>query len=103
MSDANEFEDAITRALDRKPEVVVPADFAAKVRASLPAQTKVRAQRSVGRIAAGVATVGLVVALCWLAPHTRPSFGSVAFDLEMVLVVELMGVAAWLGMRRSDG
>jgi len=26
-----------------------------------------------------------------------------AFDLEMVLVVELMGVAAWLGMRRSDG
>ena len=25
MSDANEFEGAITRALDRKPEVVVPA------------------------------------------------------------------------------
>ena len=103
MSDANEFEAAITRALDRKPEVVVPADFAAKVRAALPAQPKVRAQRSVGRIAAGVAAVGLVLALCWLAPHVRPSFGSMAFDLEMVLVVELMGVAAWLGMRRSDG
>ena len=103
MSDANEFEAAITRALDRKPEVVVPADFAAKVRAALPAQPKVRAQRSVGRIAAGVAAVGLVLALCWLAPHARPSFGSMAFDLEMVLVVELMGVAAWLGMRRSDG
>ena len=67
MSDANEFEDAITRALDRKPEVRVPADFAAKVRASLPAQPKVRAQRSVGRMAAGVGTAGLVVALCcWL-------------------------------------
>jgi hypothetical protein len=103
MSDANEFEAAITRALDRKPEVVVPMDFAVKVRASLPAQPKVRAQRSVGRLAAGVATVGLVLALCWLAPHARPSFGSMAFDLEMVLVVELMGVAAWLGMRRSDG
>jgi hypothetical protein len=103
MSDANEFEAAITRALDRKPEVVVPADFASKVRASLPARPKVRTQRSVGRMAAGVATVGLVVALCWLAPHARPSFGSMAFDLEMVLVVELMGVAAWLGMRRSDG
>jgi len=50
-----------------------------------------------------VATVGLVLALGWLAPHARPSFGSVAFDLEMVLVVELMGVAAWLGTRRSDG
>jgi len=45
----------------------------------------------------------LVLALCWLAPHARPNFGSVAFDLEMVLVVELMGVAAWLGMRSSDG
>ncbi len=103
MSDANEFEDAITRALDRKPEVVVPADFAAKVRAALPAQPKVRMRRSVGPRVAAVAAVGLVAALCVLAPHARPSFASVAFDLEMVLVVELMGVAAWLGMRRSDG
>jgi hypothetical protein len=44
-----------------------------------------------------------MLGLCWLAPHARPSFESMAFDLEMVLVVELMGVAAWLGMRRSDG
>jgi hypothetical protein len=103
MSEANEFEDAITRALDRKPEFTVPADFAAKVRAALPAQPKVRAQRSVGRIAAGVATVGLVLALCVLAPHARPGIQNMAFGMEMVLVVELVGVAAWLGMRRSDG
>jgi hypothetical protein len=103
MSDVNEFEAAITRALDRKPEVVVPVDFAARVRASLPAQPKVNARRSVGREVGMVATAGLVLALCWLAPHARPSFESVAFDLEMVLVVELMGVAAWLGTRRSDG
>ena len=103
MSDANEFEAAITRALDRKPEVAVPADFAAKVRAALPAQPKVRARRSVGRITAGVGAGGLVLALCWLAPHARPGIQNMAFGLEMVLVVELMGVAAWLGMRRSDG
>jgi len=103
MSDANEFEAGITRALDRKPEVVVPADFAARVRAALPAQPKVRTERSVGRIAAGVATVGLVLALCVLAPHARPGVQNMAFALEMVLVVELVGVAAWLGMRRSDG
>jgi len=101
MSDANEFEAGITRALDRKPEVVVPADFAARVRAALPAQPKVRTERSVGRIAAGVATVGLVLALCVLAPHARPGVQNMAFALEMVLVVELVGVAAWLGMRRS--
>ena len=103
MSDASEFEGAITRALDRRPEVAVPADFAAKVRAALPARPKVRQRRSVGLTAAGVAAVGLVLALCWLAPHARPNFESMAFDLEMVLVVELVGVAAWLGMRRSDG
>jgi hypothetical protein len=103
MSNANEFEAAITRALDRKPEVAVPVDFAARVRAKLPAQPKVKARRSVGREVAMVATAGLLLALCVLAPHARPSFESVAFDLEMVLVVELMGVAAWLGTRRSDG
>ena len=103
MSDANELEAAITRALDRKPEVRIPVDFAARVRAALPAQPKVRAQRSVGRIAAGVATVGLVLALCVLAPHARPGIQNMAFGMEMVLVVELVGVAAWLGMRRSDG
>ncbi len=104
MSDEERMDEAaITRALERQPEVVVPVDFAAKVRAALPAQSKVRARRSVGRMVAAAAAAGLVLALCWLAPHARPSFGSVAFDLEMVMVVELAGVAAWLGMRRSDG
>jgi hypothetical protein len=104
MSDEERMVDAaITRALERQPEVVVPEGFAARVRASLPARTKVRERRSVGRTAATVAGVGLVLALCWLAPHARPSFGSLAFDLEMVLLLELAGVAAWLGTRRSDG
>ena len=97
------LEAAITRALERQPEVVVPAEFAARVRAALPARAKVRARRSVGRTAAMAAGVGLMLALCLLAPHARPSFGSLAFDLEMVLLVELAGVAAWLGTRRSDG
>lgn len=104
MSDEERMiEAAITRALERQPEVVVPMDFAAKVRAALPARPKVRERRSVAGVAAGVAAVGLLLALCLLAPHARPSFESVAFDLEMVLVVELVGVAAWLGTRRSDG
>jgi ferric-dicitrate binding protein FerR (iron transport regulator) len=104
MSDQDRMDEAaITRVLERQPEVRIPVDFAAKVRAALPAQSKVRVRRSVGRGVAAVAAVGLVLALCWLAPHARPSFESMAFDLEMVLVVELMGVAAWLGTRRSDG
>ncbi len=102
MKDDAVMEAAITRALERQPEVVVPEDFAARVRASLPAQPKARARRSVGRIAGTAAAAGLIVALCWLAPHTQPSFASVAFDMEMLLLVELAGVAAWLAMRPHD-
>ena len=102
MQDDLALETAITRALERAPEVMVPGDFAARVRAALPAQPKVRARRSVGRIAGTAAAAGLIVGLCWLAPHARPSFESVAFDMEMLMLAELAGVAAWLAMRRQD-
>ena len=103
MRDDALLEVAITRALEEPPSVAVPVDFAARVRASLPTRPRVRARRSVGGMAAAAAAGGLVVALYWLAPHARASFASLAFDVEMVMVVELAGVAAWLGMRRSDG
>jgi hypothetical protein len=93
---------AITRALEQQPRVVIPADFAARVRASLPAQPKMRERRSVARIAATAAVAGLIVGLYWLAPHARPSFESVAFDMELLMLCELAGVAAWLSMRRDD-
>ena len=104
-TDEKEFEAAITRALEQQPSVTVPMDFAARVKAALPVQPKTRARRfagrSLGQMAATVAGAGLVVALCLLAPHVRPSFDSVAFDMEMVLLLELAGVAAWLGTARS--
>jgi len=104
-TDEKEFEAAITRALEQPPSAAVPMDFAARVKAALPAQPKARARRfagrSVGQTAATIAAVGLVAALCLLAPHARPSFESVAFDMEMVLLVELAGVAAWLGTARG--
>jgi hypothetical protein len=100
-----QFEAAIARALEQQPGVTIPADFAARVRASLPSRPRAREPRfaahSVGQLAAAVAAAGLVVALCLLAPHVRPSFVSVAFDMEMVLLVELCGVTAWLATVRS--
>ena len=102
MKDDVALEAAITRALERHPEVVVPGDFAVRVRASLPARPKVRVRRSVGRMAGTAAAAGLIVGLCWLAPHARPSFESIAFDMEMLMLAELAGVAAWLAMRRHD-
>ena len=96
------FEAAITRALERQPEVMIPAGFAARVRASLPAQPTVRARRSMGQIAALAGAAALVVALCWLAPHARPSFENGVFDMELLMMAELAGVAAWLAMRRGN-
>jgi hypothetical protein len=100
MSDDVVLDAAITRALERQLEVMIPTGFAARVRASLPPQPMVRERRSAGRIAATAAAAGLIVGLCWLAPHARPSFESVAFDMEMLMLIELAGVAAWLAMRR---
>ena len=101
MKDEAVLETAITRALEHQPNVVIPADFAARVRASLPAQPKMRERRSVGKMAAAAAAAGLVVGLCWLAPHAQPSFESLAFDMEMLMLVELACVSAWLAMRRT--
>jgi hypothetical protein len=105
MTEETVLEAEITRALEQKPRVAVAMDFAARVRASLPAQPPVRARRIAGRsvaqTAAMVAAVGLVAALCVLVPHARPSFESVGFDLEMMLFVELAGVTAWLAGTRA--
>ena len=95
------LEAAITRVLEARPKVAVPTGFAARVMASLPAQPKVREQRSAGKMAAGAAMAGLVVGLYCLAPHAQPSFASLAFDMEMLMLVELACVSAWLATRRT--
>ena len=95
-------DEAITRALEAQPVVVIPEGFAARVMGSLPAQPMVKERRSVAKIAATAGVAALIVGLCWLAPHVRPSFGSVAFDMEMLMLCELAGVAAWLSVRRHD-
>jgi hypothetical protein len=93
------FEAAVTRALEQAPVVAVPEGFAARVRAALPEPPKARVRRDVRMAAAAWAVAGLLVALCVLAPHARPSFESVAFDMEMLLLVELAGVGAWMAGR----
>jgi hypothetical protein len=101
MKDDAAVEAMMTRALERQPAVVVPEDFAAKMRAALPMQRRVRERRSAGRIVAFVGAAVLMVALCVLAPYARPSFENVAFDLELLMVAEMAAVAAWLAMRRD--
>ena len=98
----NEQEAAVTHALELRREPEVPMDFAARVMHSLPAQPtpqpKVRVSRTVGLVAAAILTLAVFA----LAPHATPNFTSLTFDLELVLLAELAGIAYWLGSRPGN-
>jgi AhpD family alkylhydroperoxidase len=92
----------LTMALDAKPEVAIPADFAAQVAAGLPMELParqekriaVRTQRHWGVISAmAVALVVLVV--CFLGP--KPGNSWVGGVFVMLVASEFAGLALWLG------
>jgi hypothetical protein len=96
------LEASLTRALEHAPAIAVPADFAARVRASLPAQPRTQSRPSAARMAATGAASAALLALCLLAPHAAPNFQSMSFDMELALLGELAVVAAWLAIRRGS-
>ena len=90
----------VTLALDAKTEVEIPADFAARVAAELPArqekQIAVHTPRHWGLISAmAVALVVLVV--CFLGP--KPANSWVGQVFVMLVASEIAGLALWLGPR----
>ena len=95
------FESRLTAALERREEVAIPADFAARIAAQLPVLQPVRRRIHAGRTIGILAAIVCVLALAWLAPHTAPSFTSVAFDVELLLFVQLACIAAWFTTRRE--
>jgi hypothetical protein len=95
-ADNNALDAAIVRSLEQPPEVAIPADFAARVRAALPTQAPRRRPASAGRIAAMVATAVSIVAVFALAAHAQPSFSSIHFDIELLLIAELAVILPWL-------
>jgi hypothetical protein len=100
-SQDSNFDAMMTRALERREDVAVPADFVVRVAAALPApkprRNPMRVGRATGLVAAGV----LGVALFALAPHAAPTFANWAFDFELVVIGELAGIAYWLTVRRE--
>jgi hypothetical protein len=96
------IEAAVVRALEAQPEVVVPVAFAARVGAALPERRPTTRRVSAGRHAGIAAVVVLVAAVFCIAPHTAPSFTSLAFDVEMLLLLELAGIVAWLTNLRRE-
>ena len=104
------FEAAITRALEHSPEPgyspessgsAIPADFAARVAASLPKQRVARPVIRAGRTVAIVAMVVLAIVLFALAPHVTPSFTSVMFYVELIVLAQLGAIAYWLAAKRE--
>ena len=99
-----EFEAAITRALERSPESsvsAIPVDFTARVVASLPKQRARRRVIHAGRTVAIVAMVVLAIVLFALAPHVTPSFTSVMFYIELIILAQLGAIAYWLAAKRA--
>ncbi len=97
----DDFDQSVTRALERRSEVRVPEDFAARVSAALPVARRQNKTVQLGRKAALAALVVLGISLFALAPHAAPSFANMAFDFELVVIAELGGVAYWLTVRRG--
>ena len=83
--------------------IVMPAEFAARVVQALPPVAASRPRVAVGRTTAIAGVVVLTAALFALAPHAQPSFASFGFDVELLLMAQLCGIAYWLGKEQGLG
>ena len=99
MNEQNLQDEWLTKELERVPEVVVPSNFAVRVREALPAVKPARAKVRVGRVVSMVCAVVLVVMMFVLAPHAAPKFTSVAFDVELMVLAQLAGIVYWLAAK----
>ena len=94
MQSGQNLEATITKALEKKPEVVVPAEFAGRVMRSLPPRRQ-RRKIPVGRAGLVTGMMALLLAMFVLAPHATPQWTNFAFDVEVLLLVQMAGIG-WL-------
>jgi hypothetical protein len=98
----------LTAALDQKPEVAIPEDFAARVSAGLPAR---RPQRAIKRrprwgLAAAMAVVTLLLVVCFAEPTPAssladaPAHSWIGLVFLFLVTAEITALALWLGPRR---
>lgn len=104
----HEKHEALTSALERKPEITVPNDFYLRLQASLPVETSPRRSRariSFARATAYTAAVCMAIALgilTLLHPEAIKAPESMTFILELMILIQLLAVGFWLGTRRED-
>lgn len=92
---ANELEMRMVRALETKPEVSVPAEFAARVAARVPARREaVLTPARYGVIAIRVAIAVLVIALV-VAGVRSADRSTVGTAVQWILCAQLVALAMW--------
>ena len=93
-----EMESRIDRAIERKPEPQIPADFAAKVAARAVAQPlrRRRYKPQFGPMIALLSAPIATLALFLLAPHSAPNLKNLSFDAEVFLLAELAVIGWWI-------
>ena len=94
MDTRDRLEAAITQALEKKPETAVPAEFAGRVMRSLPPRRR-RPKMPVGRTVVLAGMVALALTMFALAPEVKPQITNFAFDLELLLLVQMAGIGWW--------
>ena len=102
MSEDRLMDERVVRALEHVPDVgeMIPADFAARVVARVPARKNVSVTPTYyGRKMMMICGVVLLVLLVFLASHgmDRSTIGAV---VEWCLVTQFLALAIWLGTRR---
>jgi hypothetical protein len=91
------LEERVTRALERVPEVTIPADFAARVAGRLPERRAFVARPArYGLMAMRIGMAVLVLSLVVVAMHSAGR-GVFVIALEWVLCAELAALAVCLG------
>lgn len=106
------METEIEAALEVKPEVAVPAEFAARVAMRAREEKSVRRwvqgglrkrwpRRHVGLDAAVGLLLVLLAVVTMSDPHWLMGAGTARMELMLVLAGEVAGLALWLGLRRE--
>jgi hypothetical protein len=94
------LEATVTQALNEKPEVQIPADFAARVAARVPAQRKASPAPRVRPHNWGLLTAILLIAAGLIATaFADPGALNTRMGAVFILLVasEIAGIALWLG------
>ena len=95
---------AVTEALDAKPQVHIPADFAARVAAQVPAKHNVPVAPRVRTHHWGLLTAILLIAVgLTAAAFADPSGLNTRMGAVFMLLVasEIAGIALWLGPKST--